>query len=212
MNYQPLKYIYRSSGIDGAHTLLLLHGTGGDEHDLLSLADRFGPGVNILSLRGNVSEGGMPRFFRRLGMGIFDEEDLVFRTHELMAFVKQLSEKEQFDPAKIIALGYSNGANIAGSALLLYPGVFAGAILYRPMQPFRAPSGGKTPEARPVFMSNGLHDLTIDPERARDYVALLRTYGYDTSYHELNTGHQLTMEDIDLSVDWYRQHFSHAAL
>src|SRR6476620_276752 len=134
MDFQPLKYIYQPSEKNGAYTLLLLHGTGGDEHDLVPLAKHFGTDMNVLSLRGNVSEHGMPRFFKRLGMGIFDEKDLEFRTHEMAAFIRQLSEKEGFDLNKIIALGYSNGANIAGSLLLLYPGFLSGAILYRPMQ------------------------------------------------------------------------------
>src|ERR1700748_1507759 len=119
MDYQ---YIYQPVGNPAAYTLLLLHGTGGDETDLIPLAREFGQGFNVLSLRGNVSEGGMPRFFRRLGMGVFDEKDLTLRTHELVALVQALALKEHFDPSKVIALGYSNGANIAGSALLMYPG------------------------------------------------------------------------------------------
>lgn len=212
MNYQPLKYIYRPSGNADAATLLLLHGTGGDEQDLIPLAGQFGPGLNVLSLRGNVSEHGMPRFFKRLGMGVFDEEDLAFRTHELVAFVRELAVKERFDATKIIALGYSNGANIAGSSLLLYPGFLAGAILYRPMQPFREPADTKTAEAQPIFMSNGRIDPTINPKDTESYVTLLQKAGYEVEHHDLPAGHQLTEEDLELSLAWYHKHFGHGKL
>src|SRR5688572_7612750 len=105
MEHKPLKYIYRKGGGTSSPTLLLLHGTGGDENDLLQLAGFFPAGLNILSLRGNVSENGMPRFFKRIAMGVFDEDDLRFRTHELVSFVNELAVKEGFDGKKIIALG-----------------------------------------------------------------------------------------------------------
>lgn len=212
MNYQPLKYIYQPSGREDAATLLLLHGTGGDEQDLLPLAADFGNDLNVLSLRGNVSEHGMPRFFRRLGMGVFDEQDLEFRTHEMVAFIRELAGKEGFDAEKIIALGYSNGANIAGSTLLLYPDFLTGAILYRPMQPFREDKGTKAAKAVPVFMSNGRQDPTIDPAATGRYVQLLQDAGFEVTHHHLQTGHQLTEEDLKLSAEWYQQHFGHGRL
>ncbi|HKO78871.1 MAG TPA: alpha/beta hydrolase [Chitinophagaceae bacterium] len=208
MNYQPLKYIYKSSGNPAAPTLLLLHGTGGDEKDLLSLADNFGNGINVLSLRGNVSEGGMPRFFKRLGMGVFDEEDLTSRTHELVEFVKGLSEKEGFDPGKIIALGYSNGANITGSILVLYPDFLAGAILYRPMQPFKTMPESKNSAATPIFLSTGKMDPTINPENTVKYIEKLKNMGFDVTHVDLTTSHGLTNADITLSVDWFHNHFN----
>jgi len=204
MNFQPLKYIYQSSGKPGAATLLLLHGTGGDETDLLPLAQQFGSDVNVLSLRGNVSEHGMPRFFKRLGMGIFDEQDLEFRTGEMIAFVKELSGKEGFDLNKIVALGYSNGANIAGSALALAPGFLAGAILYRPMLPFKAMPVIKA-AVLPVFMSNGLQDPTIPARDTDALVQWLTEAGYDVENHRLPVGHQLTHEDVALSVAWFHK-------
>ncbi len=212
MEFQPLKYIYKPSGNKDAYTLLLLHGTGGDENDLLPLAAYFGDGFNILSLRGNVSEHGMPRFFKRLGMGIFDEQDLAFRTHEMIAFIKTLSAGEGFDPAKIISLGYSNGANITGSALYLYPGFFAGAIMYRSMQPFKVlPTlEGKQPTS--VFMSNGIEDPTINIADTRSYITQLQSAGFEVSDHQLPTGHNLTQEDLSLSVDWYQKHFGHGTV
>jgi len=257
MEYQSLKYIYQPAGNDqpaandrpsgnekssgndqppgstrssaGAppYTLLLLHGTGGDETDLLPLTREFGTGFNVLSLRGNVSEGGMPRFFRRLGMGVFDEQDLAFRTHEMVTFIRSLAVRENFDPTRIIALGYSNGANIAGSTLMLYPDFLAGAILYRPMQPFKdvaafrleAANGKGGPAANtgqasakngrpvPVFLSNGSADPTIQAAAAKAYAVLLKNAGFDVSDHFLPTGHNLTQQDLRLSVEWFGKYF-----
>ena len=210
MNEQPLKYIYQSSGNATANTLLLLHGTGGDERDLLPLAKEFGSGINILSLRGNVLEGGMPRFFKRLGMGVFDEQDLLFRTNELVAFVRELAVKENFDAGKIIALGYSNGANIAGSALILHPDFLAGAILYRAMQPFKIIGGGVTNKNIPVFMSNGNTDPTINPADTQRYLEILQNAGFKVTNYTLPAGHGLTKKDVELSVEWYEQRFTNS--
>lgn len=203
MNYSPLTYIYKAAAVPGAPTLLLLHGTGGDENDLIPLAREFGEQYNLLSLRGNVSEHGMPRFFKRLGMGIFDEADLEFRTHELVDFVTNLAGKEGFDNNKIIALGYSNGANIAGSILALYPEFLAAAILYRPMQPFKQmPENWKTARKTPVFMSNGKWDNTINPEDTAKYSNALTHAGFIVEVQLLATGHQLTQEDVTTSIKW----------
>ncbi|MBA4852499.1 alpha/beta hydrolase [Emticicia sp. BO119] len=208
MDFQELKYIYQPAKNAGANTLLLLHGTGGDERDLLPIAKEFGEDLNILSLRGNVSENGMPRFFRRSGMGIFDEKDLTFRTHEMVDFIKGLTETEGFDSTKIIALGYSNGANIAGSTLVLYPDFLAGAILYRPMQPFKnIETEVKNTNHTPVFMSNGMVDPTVKQADTVKYVSILKDIGFDVANYNLSTGHHLTREDLQLSVDWYKQHF-----
>lgn len=212
MQYQPLKYIYKPSDNKEAYTLLLLHGTGGNENDLLPLTNYFGEDLNVLSLRGNVSEQGMPRFFKRIGMGIFDEEDLTFRTHEMVAFLKDVSEREEFDIHKLIVVGYSNGANIAGSALFLYPGFFAGAILYRPMQPFKvlpAISGNQTTR---IFASNGLQDPTIDPEATKAYVQHMKDAGWAIEHHHLAAGHNLTREDLELSVIWYQRYFDNGTV
>ncbi|WP_294818281.1 alpha/beta hydrolase [uncultured Flavobacterium sp.] len=207
MNFQPLQYIYKPSGNPDAYTLLLLHGTGGDETGLVPLAQNFGDGHNILSLRGNVSENGMPRFFKRLGMGIFDEADLHFRTDEMVSFVKGLSEKEGFDPSKIIALGYSNGANIAGAALVKYPDFLAGAILYRPMQPFKAIEGGNHNHNTKVFFSSGQLDPTVNRANTATYIEILKARGLDVEFHELPTGHNLTQADIVLSKKWLSENF-----
>lgn len=208
MDFQALKYIYQPAKHAEANTLLLLHGTGGDEHDLLPIAKEFGEDFNILSLRGNVSENGMPRFFKRLGMGIFDEKDLTFRTHEMVSFLKELAIKEGFAISKLVALGYSNGANIAGSTLVLYPDFLAGAILYRPMQPFKNISNDlKNAIHTPVFMTNGMADPTVNQSDTVKYVNILKNAGFDVTNYSLSAGHNLTREDLKLSVDWYKQYF-----
>jgi len=207
MNYEPLKYVYKASGNPDAYTLLLLHGTGGDENDLIPLAEDFKLGFNILSLRGNVSENGMPRFFKRLGMGIFDEKDLDFRTDELVDFVTEIADKENFNPTKIVALGYSNGANIAGAVLLKYPQFLAGAVLYRPMLPFKQFGVFSNTSNTPVFLTSGQHDPTVNPDDTAKYVALLRTAGYNVEDHVLNASHGLVGEDILFSREWFAGNF-----
>jgi predicted esterase len=214
MNYQPLHYLYQpateaSTGL----TLLLLHGTGGDERDLLPLAQGFGPGVNVLSVRGNVSENGLPRFFRRLAMGVFDEADVAFRTHELAAFLTQVSLQEGFDAAQVVAVGYSNGANMAGALLLLYPDLLAGAVLWRPMQPFtRDVPTARTVRRAPVFFNPGSHDPTVDPAATEAYAQLLAAAGFPLTRRDTPAGHNLTPADVEAGIAWFRQHFAAPAL
>jgi len=208
MDFQPLKYIYKPAGHPGAYTLLLLHGTGGNEADLIPLVENFGSNYNILSLRGNVTENGMPRFFKRLGMGIFDEKDLHFRTDEIVAFVKALATTEDFDTSKIIALGYSNGANIAGAALLKHPEFLAGAILFRPMQPFKDLQSAGTANKIPVFFSSGKMDPTVNQEATLEYMAALERLGYDVAFHNFHTAHSLVNEDVELAAQWLQTNFA----
>lgn len=207
MDFKPLQYIYKGTGNSSAKTLLLLHGTGGNEYDLLSLAKDFGADINILSLRGNVLENGMHRFFKRLEMGVFDEHDLEFRTEEMIYFIKELSIKEGFDSTKIIALGYSNGANIAGATLLLRPDFFAGAILYRPMQPFRYTPNLKSNKNIPLFVSSGKNDTMMNIMETNAYLEILKNENFNVSHYEINTGHNLTQEDINLSIAWFKKIF-----
>ncbi|RFS18932.1 alpha/beta hydrolase [Chitinophaga silvatica] len=203
-----MKYIYQPIGNNNDYTLLLLHGTGGDERDMLPLAGELGNKYNILSLRGNVSEHGMPRFFRRLAMGVFDEEDVHFRTHEMVHFLKELSTKEEFDINKLIAVGYSNGANIAGAALILYPELLAGAILFRPMQPLTGLEDSfETERQQPVFMSSGTQDGTVNPAATAAYATLLSANGFKVSNYNIPTGHNLVQQDITLAAQWLKDNF-----
>ncbi|WP_375416906.1 alpha/beta hydrolase [uncultured Hymenobacter sp.] len=208
MSYKPLTYIYQAAGPPTAPTLLLLHGTGGDERDLLPLAPRLAPGFNVLSVRGNVLEGRMPRFFARLGVGVFDEKDLVFRTHELAHFLREISQTEKFDVQRIVVVGYSNGANIAGGLLLLHPELLAGAVLWRPMQPLTndvppAPA----PASAPVLLMPGAHDPTVQPSATNQYAALLTNRGFQLSRHDVPAGHDLTQTDVETATAWLQREF-----
>ncbi|CAL1518387.1 alpha/beta hydrolase [Chitinophaga sp. MM2321] len=208
MDFKPMKYVYQPADNGKGPTLLLLHGTGGDEHDLIPLASQLAPGYNILSLRGNVQEHGMPRFFRRLGMGVFDEADVHFRTHEMVHFIRELATTAGFDVNNLIAAGYSNGANIAGATLILYPELLAGAILFRPMQPLQGIEDSfETTRQQPVFMSSGTQDGTVDPADTAAYAALLSTNGFRVSSYEVNTGHNLSQSDLDLAKQWMKDNF-----
>ncbi|SHL42683.1 phospholipase/carboxylesterase [Chitinophaga jiangningensis] len=208
MDFKPLQYIWEPAVNGNGYTLLLLHGTGGDETDLLPLAAELGKGYHVLSVRGNVSEHGMPRFFRRLSMGVFDEKDVHFRTHELVHFLKELSLEKGFDVDKLIPVGYSNGANIAGAILMLYPELLAGAVLFRPMQPLQGIEDPfETEKAQPVFMSGGLQDATLEPGATESYATLLEANGFAVKLEMLDTGHQLTRQDVTLAAQWLAQSF-----
>lgn len=203
-------YIYKfiPSPSEDAHTILLLHGTGGNEDDLLILAGEFGSSFGYLSLRGNVPENGMPRFFARLAMGIFDEDDLRLRTGQMCSFVASLGSKESFNPDKIIAVGYSNGANIAGAALMQQPGFLKGAVLFRPMQPFKKDIPEFSAEEKfPVLMTSGSMDPTVTVSEAQNYARLLETNGYDVTHEIVNTGHNLTSDDVMLAKKFLSTYF-----
>lgn len=146
-----MKHIFNAGKVPAKPTLLLLHGTGGNEMDLLPLAGRIDDEASVLSVRGNVLENGMPRFFRRLAEGVFDEQDLIFRTKELNEFLDEAAEKYGFDRDNVIAVGYSNGANIAASLLFHYQNALKGAILHHPMVPIK---GIQLPDltGTPVFI------------------------------------------------------------
>ncbi|GCE26573.1 phospholipase/carboxylesterase [Dictyobacter alpinus] len=185
-------------------TLLLLHGTGGNEEDLLDLGQMLLPGAAFLSPRGKVLENGMPRFFRRLAEGVFDVEDLKQRTHELADFVQSASEVYHFDPTNVIAVGYSNGANIAASMLLLRPDILRGAILLRPMVPFaleKLPDLSKTS----VFISAGRFDPIVPTAQTEQLVQVLQQSGATVTTHWLNGGHGLSHEDVRTAKAWLNQ-------
>ena len=183
-------------------TLLLLHGTGGNEDDLLPLGRELDPNARLLSPRGKILEGGrMPRFFRRLAEGVFDVEDLKFRTYELAGFVEKASRTYGFDVRKVIAVGYSNGANIAASMLLLKPQTLSGAILFRAMVPF-VPETLTNLSGKRIFMSSGLRDPIATREEAGKLSGLLRQARAVVDLQWQNSGHELTQEDIDAAKQW----------
>jgi phospholipase/carboxylesterase len=179
--------------------LLLLHGSGGDENDLLPLADRIAPGHTLLSPRGKVDEHGITRFFRREPNGAWDLDDLERRTGDLAEFLERARHAYRL-PAPI-ALGYSNGANIGWSLLVRKSGSLAGAILFRAMLPFEF---GPMPDLRgvPVLLIAGTADELIPLDRAGLLAAKLGEAGADVSYEVLHTGHGLTAEDLSLAAAW----------
>ncbi|MGG4553992.1 alpha/beta hydrolase [Paenibacillus humicus] len=192
-------------GIDTkAPTLVLFHGTGGTERDLLPLAKLVSPNSSVLSVRGNVLENGMPRFFRRLAEGVFDEEDLVFRTKELHDFLDQSAKEYEFDRGNLVAIGYSNGANIAGSLLFHYEHAFKGAILHHPMVPLR---GIQLPNLAgvPVFIGAGTNDPICSPGETEELEKLLSGAGADVTVHWENFGHQLTSSEVNAAAAWFRE-------
>ena len=201
MSARDLGFVHRFYPGDTGATLLLLHGTGGSEDDLVPLGRELAPGAAILSPRGKVSEYGAARFFRRLAEGVFDHEDLVFRTHELADFVEAASSEHGFDPSKIVAVGYSNGANIAGSLMLLYPGLLRAAVLFRAMVPFEPE---ETPDltGMPVFIAAGQRDQMIPPHNTRRLAEILTEAGADLDLRWRDTGHGLTYEEAEEAKGW----------
>ncbi|PYJ42634.1 MAG: phospholipase [Verrucomicrobia bacterium] len=184
-------------------TLLLLHGTGGNERDLLSLGRELDQNASLLSPRGQVLENGMPRFFRRLAEGVFDLEDLKRRTHELADFVAAAAEHYQFSAEQVIAVGYSNGANIAASILLLRPQTLHGAILFRAMVPLMPPAQPDLSSVR-VWIGAGDQDPIIPTSESQRLAELLRGSGADVTVRFFNAGHNLTNDEIEAARDWLK--------
>ncbi|MCC3376076.1 alpha/beta hydrolase [Cohnella sp. REN36] len=197
-----MKHLYQQGTDPSAPVLLLLHGTGGTERDLLPLAQLVSPSSPVLSVRGNVSENGMPRFFRRLAEGVFDEEDLVLRTKELNEFLDEAAAKYGFDRSNVIAVGYSNGANIAGSLLFHFADALRGAILHHPMVPLR---GLKLPDlsAVPVFIGAGRNDPICSPAETEELASLLQGAGASVAVHWEQAGHRLTQSEVDAAAEWF---------
>ncbi|PAL11661.1 alpha/beta hydrolase [Peribacillus simplex] len=201
-----MKHIFQKGSNPEAPLLLLLHGTGGTETDLLPLSEMVSPGSSVLSVRGNVLENGMPRYFRRLAEGVFDEEDLIFRTKELYDFLESASGKYDFDRDRVVALGYSNGANIAASLLFHYEGALQGAILYHPMVPRR---GIDLPSLSdiPVFIAAGKNDPICPAEETDELNQLLQQAGATVEVQWENYGHQLTRSEVDAAGSWFQKNF-----
>lgn len=199
-----MKHIFQKGSNPSAPTLLLLHGTGGTESDLLPLAEKIDKGASVLSVRGNVLENGMPRFFRRLAEGVFDEADLIFRTKELDNFLDEAAEKYQFDRNNVVAVGYSNGSNIAASLLFHSKDSLKGAILHHPMVPRR---GIELPDltGKHIFIAAGKNDPMCPPSESSDLQELFSGARADVSIHWENNGHQLTFTEVEAAAEWYEK-------
>jgi predicted esterase len=197
-------HVYQPPATPGGPILLLLHGTGGNEHDLVPLAELLLPGAGILSPRGKVLERGMPRFFRRLAEGVFDIEDLKSRAAELADFIVDASARYTFSTRDVIAAGFSNGANIAGALLLLRPDALAAGVLFRAMVPL-VPEILPTLSSAPVLISNGRVDPLVSAEQTEQLAALLRSAGADVTVSWQNSGHELTQADVITAREWLAQ-------
>jgi predicted esterase len=194
------RFVPASSG-PSERTLLLLHGTGGDENDMIPLGRDLDPTAALLSPRGQVLENGMPRFFRRLAEGVFDEEDLVQRAHELADFVGAAASRYEFDPKRVIAVGFSNGANVAAAILLLRPEVLAGAVLLRAMVPIVPPLLPDLTHVH-VLLSSGTQDPIVPVENAERLAAMLRKAGANVTLRFEPAGHSLALGDIKAAREW----------
>ncbi|MFL4996118.1 MAG: alpha/beta hydrolase [Microvirga sp.] len=182
--------------------LLLLHGTGGDENDLLGLGRMISPGSALLSPRGKILENGMPRFFRRLAEGVFDEEDVRFRANELADFVAEA--RRAYGLEAPVAVGFSNGANIAAAMLMLRPEALAGAALLRAMVPLSSAPRVDLAGER-VLMISGAMDPIIPADNSNRLAASLSGSGAEVQHQMLPTGHNLSQTDLSLLVKWFAE-------
>lgn len=202
-----LKHIYKPGNLQNRPVLLLLHGTGGTEMDLLPIAERIDPEAAVLSIRGNVLENGMPRFFRRLAEGVFDEEDLLYRTDELKAFLDECADKYGFCRGQLLAIGYSNGANMAASLLFHQPGILQGAILHHPMVPRR---GVKLPDlsSAKILITAGLNDPICPRDESEELKSIFEGANAKVGMYWSNRGHELTWKEAEHAASWYQKHFA----
>jgi predicted esterase len=200
MRPQP-DFIHEFVPGSSSRTLLLLHGTGGNERDLIPLGRELDPNAALLSPRGNVLENGLPRFFRRLAEGVFDLEDLQKRTNELADFIAAAAQHYGFATDQLVAVGYSNGANIAASMLLLRPEIMHAAILFRAMVPLIP---DKLPDLLSVrvWIGGGDQDPIVPSSETKRLAELLRNAGADVTVRFANAGHGLTNEDLEVARLW----------
>lgn len=195
------QYQFVPATASGQPTLLLLHGTGGNEHDLLLLGRMLSPGAALLSPRGRVMEHDMPRFFRRIAEGVFDLDDVRRRASELAAFVTEAAEEHGFDAGRVIAAGYSNGANIAHATMLLHPGTFSAAALFHPQMvitPDPLPDLGGTP----VFIGAGERDPIVSRAEVDALVDVLVRCGARVTTMWSPGGHSLSREETTRAREW----------
>ncbi len=182
-------------------TLLVLHGTGGDENDLISIGQAIAPGAAILSPRGNVLENGAPRFFRRISEGVFDPKEVRARAEELARFIRAAVVTYRLDPGRVFALGYSNGANIASTVMLIEPGTLQGSILLRPMLVYEPPEQSDLSDSA-VFISAGRMDPIVPQSSVEQLAALFEAAHADVTLKWQLAGHSLVPSDMREASEW----------
>jgi predicted esterase len=200
MRLQP-DFVHEFIPGNSPRTLLLLHGTGGNERDLIPLGRELDSNAPLLSPRGKVLENGMPRFFRRLAEGVFDLQDLKYRTDELANFLTAAAQHYGFATDQLVAVGYSNGANIAASMLLLRPELLRAAILFRAMVPLHPEKEPNLSYVR-VLVGAGDQDPIVPPSETERLAEVLRRAGADVTLHFAKAGHGLTNNDLEAARRW----------
>lgn len=195
-----MKYIFRPVK-EAEGTLILLHGTGGDENSLVQIADILSTNMNVLGIRGNIEENGMPRFFKRLSEGVFDVEDLKFRTTELAHFIKETATKYEFLLEKIYLVGYSNGANIAGNLLLSEKDIAKGAILLHPMVPSREPTAVSL-DGKQILICAGTVDPLIANSEVEELYDIMIKKKATTKLHWEENDHRISPAEVEVARNW----------
>ncbi len=189
----------------GAPPLLLLHGTGGNEQDLVRVGRAISPGSALLSPRGDVNEGGALRFFARLAEGIFEPQEIIRRTHALADFIAAACTHYRLEPARLTAVGFSNGANIAATLLLLRPETLGGAILLRAMVVLDHPAAAGSLTGKRVLLCHGSTDPLVPPDHPQRLAALLRAGGATARVQTIAASHNLTPQDVAAAQAWLRE-------
>lgn len=197
------QHVFEPGSNPAAPPLLLLHGTGGTEHDLLRLGRTLSPGSALLSPLGDVNEGGARRFFARLAEGVFDPAEVARRTDGLAAFVRAAAARHGFAPGRLIAVGFSNGANIAATLLLRQPDTLGGALLLRPMVVLDQPAAPGSLAGRRILLLNGSLDPLVPPDHPERLAACLRAGGAHVEVLRLAASHGLTPQDVAAGREWF---------
>jgi phospholipase/carboxylesterase len=182
-------------------TLIVLHGTGGDENDLIGIGQTIAPGAAIISPRGNVSENGAQRFFKRLAEGVFDPKEVRSRAEELARFIRAAITRYGLDATRIYAFGYSNGANIASTVMFIEPGLLQGAILFRPMLVFEPEERGDL-SGSSVFISAGRMDPIVPVSSVERLAQLFESCRAEVTLKWQLAGHNLVPSEVREASDW----------
>jgi predicted esterase len=204
MSLSGMIHVFEPGTDRSAPPLLLLHGTGGNERDLLPLARSLSPGSALLSPRGAVSEHGAARFFARLGEGVFDPAEVIRRTQDLADFVAAAAQRHALDPARLTAIGFSNGANIAATLLLLRPESIGAALLLRPMVVLDRPAAPGSLAGKRVLLASGRRDPIVPPDHPPRLAARLRAGGADVTEQWQEAGHGLVSADFSAADAWMK--------
>jgi phospholipase/carboxylesterase len=198
----PYQHVFEPGPNPDAPPLLLLHGTGGSEHDLIRVGRAISPGSALLSPRGDVNEGGAMRFFARIADGVFDSQEITRRTHALADFLVNATAHYRIDPLRLIAVGFSNGANIAATLLLLRPETLGGGALFRPMVVLDQPAASGSLTGRRVLLCNGTTDPLVPPDDPARLASLLRAGGAEVKLQAIAASHALTPQDVAAAQSW----------